>query len=553
MGCTASHNVMVSLRDAETLETYINVVSNSGAVTQIMTTIHRMPSSERANKDKSAYDKNSNNPFRNQTALPPNTRTNEPIKEDLAPIYRGTDVPSTGPSPTGETSVPSTQTPAISPEAPIASSQASVPEQTQEPTPRAPGIRTSVGSAIESASETVKPYLPGSVAAYLPASPIEKRSDFPSHEVPGGSGTGVGSLPGNFSEAGVAKLPEERSVEAHQQRASPASQDIPPRKVDPAAKLASNTSTSPTMLQSAKGYLPDSVAAYLPGGVPAGSPLPSKEKPGGSAGGVGSLPGNYSEVSVAKLPEERRLESLPSHEDAVPGKSGGVGPLPGPPYESRVALLPEERIHPQYDTGVAAVGGAEASAEAGGLGAMSGGTGSHMHQPEGDGQKFSPGGGDTNVPEHGPGTGAGPGIGAGVGAGVGAAGIAAAAHQHGSSDQSANAARGGGTQHLDIRNDPGYHPASLHPLDEKFKSTTPTANPSAQQHVAPQAAPTDAIDPKTADRHSTSGSDGRSSLSSGERHKVGFMDKVKGEAKVISGKLGHNEKKIEEGRQMMGK
>jgi uncharacterized protein YjbJ (UPF0337 family) len=31
------------------------------------------------------------------------------------------------------------------------------------------------------------------------------------------------------------------------------------------------------------------------------------------------------------------------------------------------------------------------------------------------------------------------------------------------------------------------------------------------------------------------------------------LDKVKGEVKVISGKLAHNEEKVEEGRRLMGK
>lgn len=38
------------------------------------------------------------------------------------------------------------------------------------------------------------------------------------------------------------------------------------------------------------------------------SALPSKEVPGGSSVGVGSLPGSNSETSVAKLPEERVKE-----------------------------------------------------------------------------------------------------------------------------------------------------------------------------------------------------------------------------------------------------
>ena len=37
------------------------------------------------------------------------------------------------------------------------------------------------------------------------------------------------------------------------------------------------------------------------------------------------------------------------------------------------------------------------------------------------------------------------------------------------------------------------------------------------------------------------------------RKKPGFMDKLKGEVKVISGKLSHKESMVEEGRRMMGR
>jgi hypothetical protein len=39
----------------------------------------------------------------------------------------------------------------------------------------------------------------------------------------------------------------------------------------------------------------------------------------------------------------------------------------------------------------------------------------------------------------------------------------------------------------------------------------------------------------------------------GSPHRSRFMDKIKGEVKVISGKLAHNEEKVEEGRRLMGK
>jgi len=46
---------------------------------------------------------------------------------------------------------------------------------------------------------------------------------------------------------------------------------------------------------------------------------------------------------------------------------------------------------------------------------------------------------------------------------------------------------------------------------------------------------------------------GRRASTGSAGHKVGFLDRVKGEAKVISGKLRGSEKKVEEGRHLMGK
>jgi hypothetical protein len=46
---------------------------------------------------------------------------------------------------------------------------------------------------------------------------------------------------------------------------------------------------------------------------------------------------------------------------------------------------------------------------------------------------------------------------------------------------------------------------------------------------------------------------GSGSGNGGSPHKSKFMDRIKGEVKVISGKLAHNEEKVEEGRRLMGK
>ncbi|KAF8981105.1 hypothetical protein BDQ17DRAFT_1379990 [Cyathus striatus] len=66
---------------------------------------------------------------------------------------------------------------------------------------------------------------------------------------------------------------------------------------------------------------------------------------------------------------------------------------------------------------------------------------------------------------------------------------------------------------------------------------------------------TTARSPSSAGEPSASGDNNSSkktdSASGKEKH--GFMDKIKGEMKVISGKLGHDEEKVELGKQMMGK
>lgn len=50
-----------------------------------------------------------------------------------------------------------------------------------------------------------------------------------------------------------------------------------------------------------------------------------------------------------------------------------------------------------------------------------------------------------------------------------------------------------------------------------------------------------------------SGGSGKGSGNEGSPHRSSFMDKIKGEVKVISGKLAHDEAKVEEGRRLMGK
>ncbi|KAF9257994.1 hypothetical protein L218DRAFT_935171 [Marasmius fiardii PR-910] len=108
--------------------------------------------------------------------------------------------------------------------------------------------------------------------------------------------------------------------------------------------------------ETAKQYLPPSVAAYFPGGKE--TSLPSQEgpqKPLEHSDGIGSLPGNASESSVAKLPDERanvqgsKATTLPTQEGPQKPfeRSDGIGSMPGNASESSVAKLPDERANVQ--------------------------------------------------------------------------------------------------------------------------------------------------------------------------------------------------------------
>ncbi|KAG5648971.1 hypothetical protein DXG03_000320 [Asterophora parasitica] len=364
---------------------------------------------------------------------------------------------------------------------------------------------------VEQALNTAKQDLPESGASYLPGGNSEQDSPLPSKENPGLSRGGVGSLPGNLSEASVAKLPDERIMEG--------SIPAPPPKTAVPKRVAHLSGSHDSM--------------------------PSTEVPSGSYGGVGSLPGNFSEVSVAKLPEERRQDVFPSHETdhEVLGKTGGVGALPGGPDESRVALLPEERVHPESSlslcedryllTPVLQIGEIYEHHE--------GGIRSHIPAALG-------------------------------GVGAGAAAKEATSTQNTSADQarlsfisfaaqhqgksekmkekveggvqdvkqkvtsSRSESSGGGSSAAGYGG--GYHPAELHPSAAGYEA-----------YKSPDAR---SIEEKTSSEIEITGSPA-TTTGSGEHNKAGFVGKIKGEVKVISGKLGHDEKKIEEGRHMMGK
>ncbi|TFY83370.1 hypothetical protein EWM64_g636 [Hericium alpestre] len=147
--------------------------------------------------------------------------------------------------------------------------------------------------------EVVAPYLP-STGSETPHTTIASEHDrphersLPSQEdmgmQPHEHVAGAGSLPGSASEAGVAKLPDERT---------PGSQS-PTSRPGPAASSGTSTPGSPAQ----------KATENLPAVDPGVASLPSKEKsgtePSEKVGGVGALPGGRSESGVAVLPEERQ-------------------------------------------------------------------------------------------------------------------------------------------------------------------------------------------------------------------------------------------------------
>lgn len=90
--------------------------------------------------------------------------------------------------------------------------------------------------------------------------------------------------------------------------------------------------------------------------------------------------------------------------------------------------------------------------------------------------------------------------------------------------------------------DTNYHPADLHPAP-----TNP--NPTSSSNSAKA---DDAESRPTESRHESAASDSPSNTASPatKAKKAGFMDKMRGEAKVLLGKIEHKQEKVEAGQRM---
>ncbi|KAH7911464.1 hypothetical protein BJ138DRAFT_1006528 [Hygrophoropsis aurantiaca] len=277
--------------------------------------------------------------------------------------------------------------------------------------------------------------------------------------------------------------------------------------------------------------------------VAAATSLPSKELTGQQplehTSGVGALPGNASESGVALLPDERvqqsqpLMQSLPSKELAGQQPfehTSGVGALPGTASESGVALLPDERVQQSQPIQPSVAN-----------------TDSHTKPKTENGASTSHSESQYDQSKVGEALRLAAGAGA-AGAAVG--GLAAKSNNTtepdpARKDRNASAPKQAAAAHTPSKStsksvpdkDTDYHPAKLHPppagtgVGESAQSDSPHASSSSPSE-AQRASPTSA---------STTGSP----------KKVGFMTKVKGEAKIIAGKMSGNDSKVEQGKRVL--
>ena len=366
--------------------------------------------------------------------------------------------------------------------------------------------------------EQAKQYLPQAVTSYFPAvapkaDHINASTTLPSAEVHGdtsGTSRGVGGLPGDVNESAVAKLPEERAVDGTIKDATNVADDTP------AIQTTTNTLAHLDLQDAPEPSHPD---------VTPTQHHSTNDKLASSAagtGGVGDLPGAASESSVAVLPEEKNLhDSTSTSIKPAPVTTDGVGNLPGRDSESSVAVLPEEKkLHDLTSTSTGS-----APVTTGGVGNLPGADSEssvtklpeerfmEKKTPLAETSKPLPAIATSDVPH---------------------------SRQPPSSVLSTTAVAGHTPDETptSTKQDIGHGPSPLH-------HTSASPNPKARgasDHVKGSSA--------------ASSSDAASASSNGSgstTKKSGFMSKLKGEAKVISGKISGNEEKVEEGKKLLGK
>ncbi|KAI0351142.1 hypothetical protein OH77DRAFT_1430175 [Trametes cingulata] len=422
----------------------------------------------------------------------------------------------------------------------------------------------------------------------------EHTTSLPTKEVTGASTGehtgGVGSLPGPVTESAVPKLPEERADDEKYPTAAgaaaaiagaayalkdrvagtvPSTQDAQAATETAKQKVQGTTEVAKQKVQGTT----ETVKQALPGATThstavTASTVPSRElfgaQPGDHSSGAGALPGFQDEPHVARLPEEsahpqydsgpmdtagqislKPSEELTGNESAVGDARhvGGVGALVGGRDESSVALAPDERAGANA-AGV--IGGASRTVpsqepqgnEAPGAPKHVGGVGALVGGRDEQGATVLP---EERVQQQGTGTGT-------VTQPSQQAPATPPKDQH--NKPSEGALKGGhhGLPNKGRGYDTDYHPAQLHPPSEKPGNVASEGEKSLGATQADANRPAEEAQPphQTQTQSSSGGGDAHGQ----KAKKAGFMDKMKGEAKVLLGKIEGKHEKVEQGQKI---
>ncbi|KAF8310701.1 hypothetical protein DL93DRAFT_2084304 [Clavulina sp. PMI_390] len=376
----------------------------------------------------------------------------------------------------------------------------------------------------------------------------------------GGPRDGVGALPGHRDESGVAILPDDKEALANKAPDFAMESTTGPESL-PATTEPTTSST--TWTESAKATAAGLTAAGYAAGATAQRVY---EKPHEYIPGM-KAPSN--DTSARTLPSEDVEGQLPSS-----GRMDGVGALPGHRDESGVAILPDDKAalaNKPADTAVEPTNTnstswtQSAKATGAGLtaaGYAAGATAQHVYEKP---HEFIPGmraglnDGHTQ-PHHQtqtlpsedvqgqlPLSGRMDGVGALPG-GVNEEGVALLPEEKAHPNPLATSEIAAGKTNETLAS----------PYNESSPYSNPEDNTIAQPSTAPGVSTKDKMEGKAEDlknkvtpsktTESTDTTTSEESTDSTGKKKVGFMSKLKGQSKIISGKLGGNTDKVEEGR-----
>ncbi|KAI0665531.1 hypothetical protein C8Q78DRAFT_1064332 [Trametes maxima] len=470
-----------------------------------------------------------------------------------------------------------------------------------------------VQSAAQTAAQYLPQGVVDTVSAYMPTSSAtstmttarasehdaEHTTSFPTKEISGASASertgGVGSLPGPVTESAVPKLPEER--EEHERYttaagaaaalaagayaakdrvfgAMPSAQDTEPAKDTVQQKAQGTARAVHQAIPSVPGVTGSRTTAVTASTVPTRGLFGAQ--PGDHSSGAGALPGDQDEPHVARLPEESvrpqfdsgpmdtaaQVALKPSEEtfgnDAAVGEArhvGGVGALIGDRDESSVAVAPDERAGPTAAGAIGSVSRSVPTQEVGGNEAPGapkhvGGVGALVGGRSESGVGVLP---DERVQQRGTGTGTvtHPSTGKQALPMTQPKGetptVPSPQKEERKTSQSTDEKAKKSGHHGQPNKGPGYdtdyHPAELHPPTETHGDPASEGEKSLGATQADADRPSEEAQPP----HQTRDGDDKQQQ---KAKKAGFMDKMKGEAKVLLGKIEGKHEKVEQGKQI---